>query len=169
MSTLILNANYQPLSWLPLSVIDWQDAIRLQFMDKIKVLEVYDDWVVHSPSTTIKVPALAVTKDYHAFKQGVRFSRSNLYLRDSFHCQYCGEEFNHHELTIDHVIPRAKGGKTSWLNCVAACVPCNQKKKDKIQKPLKEPFKPDYWHLTSHRRNKVYDVKHPSWVPFLSQ
>ena len=83
-ATLILNANWQPLSWLPLSVIDWQQAIKLQFMDKIKIIEYYDNWEVHSPSMTLKVPALAVTKDFHAFKRGVRFSRTNMYLRDLY-------------------------------------------------------------------------------------
>jgi len=110
--TLILNANYQPLSWLPLSVIPWQQAIKLQFMDKIKVLEYYDDWQVHSPSITMNVPALAITKDYHAFQKGVRFSRSNMYLRDLFLCQYCSGTFDDHELNIDHVQPLSKGGKT---------------------------------------------------------
>jgi hypothetical protein len=64
---LILNANYQPLSWLPLSVISWQQAVKLHYMEKIKVLEWYADWEVHSPSTTLKVPALAITRDYHNF------------------------------------------------------------------------------------------------------
>lgn len=167
-ATLILNANWQPLSWLPLSVINWQQAIKLQFMDRIQIIEYYDDWVVHSPSTTLMVPALAITKDYHAFKKGVRFSRVNMYLRDLYQCQYCGETCDHHELTIDHVKPRSKGGKTNWENCVAACVPCNQEKKDNYQKPIREPFKPDYWQLSARRKNHNYEIKHPSWVPFLS-
>lgn len=114
------------------------------------------------------VPALAITKDYHAFKKGVRFSRVNMYLRDLYQCQYCGETCDHHELTIDHVRPRSKGGKTNWENCVAACVPCNQEKKDNYQKPIREPFKPDYWQLSARRKNHNYEIKHPSWVPFLS-
>ena len=167
-ATLILNANWQPLSWLPLSVNNWQQAIKLQFMERIEIIEYYEDWVVHSPSTTLMVPALAITKDYHAFKKGVRFSRVNMYLRDLYQCQYCAEICDHHELTIDHVIPRAKGGKTNWENCVAACVPCNQEKKDNYQKPIREPFKPDYWHLSARRKSHNYEIKHPSWVPFLT-
>lgn len=167
-ATLILNANWQPLSWLPLSVINWQQAIKLQFMERIEIIEYYDDWVVHSPSTTLMVPALAITKDYHAFKKGVRFSRQNMYLRDLYQCQYCSDTLDHHELTIDHVIPRAKGGKTNWENCVAACVPCNQKKKDNYQKPLREPFKPDYWQLSARRKGHTLDIKHPSWIPYLT-
>ena len=166
--TLILNANYQPLSWLPLSVIPWQQAIKLQFIDKIKVLEYYDDWQVHSPSTTLNVPALAITRDYHAFQKGVRFSRSNLYLRDLFQCQYCAETFDYHELNIDHVHPISKGGKTTWENCVTSCVPCNSRKKSKLIKPIREPFKPDYWTLTARRKKYHYDLKHPSWRDYIN-
>ena len=140
---LILNANYQPLSWLPLSVISWQQAVKLHYMEKIKVLEWYADWEVHSPSTTLKVPALAITRDYHNFQKGVRFSRSNLYLRDLFQCQYCAETFDYHELNIDHVQPMSKGGKTNWENCVTSCIPCNSRKQNFFKKPIREPFKPD--------------------------
>jgi hypothetical protein len=110
----------------------------------------------------------ALKLNCNAFKKGVRFSRQNMYLRDLYQCQYCSDTFEHHELTIDHVIPRAKGGKTNWENCVAACVPCNQKKKDNYQKPLREPFKPDYWQLSSRRKGHALDIKHPSWIPYLT-
>ena len=75
--TLILNANWQPLSWLPLSVIGWQQAMKLQFMDKIKVIEHYDDWSVHSPGKSWPVPALAITKDYHADRKSTRLNSSH--------------------------------------------------------------------------------------------
>jgi 5-methylcytosine-specific restriction endonuclease McrA len=165
---LILNANYQPLSWLPLSVIPWQQAVKLHYMEKIKVLEWYDDWEVHSPSTTLKVPALAITRDYHAFQKGVRFSRSNLYLRDLFQCQYCAETFDYHELNIDHVHPMSKGGKTNWENCVTSCIPCNSRKQNFYRKPIREPFKPDYWTLTNRRKRMHYDLKHPSWADYIN-
>lgn len=138
-------------------------------MNKIEVIETYDTWEVHSPSTTLKVPALAVTKNFHAFKRGVRFSRGNLYLRDLFQCQYCAETFEYHELTIDHVIPRAKSGKTSWTNCVSSCHDCNTRKQDKLIKPIREPFKPDYWELAARRKNIEYNIKHPSWIPYLTE
>ena len=166
-ATLILNANWQPLSWLPLSVIEWQQSIKLQYLNRIKVVEFYDDWEIHSPGKTWKVPALAITKDYHGFKRGVRFSRANLFLRDLYQCQYCAETFDHFELTIDHVMPRAKGGKTRWENCVSACVPCNSNKKDKIIKPIREPFRPDYWHLSNMVNRDKYTIRHPSWEPFI--
>ena len=116
-------------------------------MGKIDVIEYYDDWEVHSQKLTLKVPALAVTTDYHAFKRGVRFSRSNLYLRDLFQCQYCGEQPGTEELSIDHVTPRSHGGLTTWENCVLACVKCNTKKANRTpeqanMKLLKVPRKP---------------------------
>ena len=164
---LILNANYQPLSWLPLSVIPWQQAIKLQFMGRITVMEYYDDWEVHSPSTTLRVPALAVTKNYHAYQKGVRFSRQNMYLRDLFQCQYCGDTFETDNLNIDHVKPISKGGKTNWENCVTSCIPCNSRKGDSYRKPLKEPFKPDYYALSARKKNYITNIRHPSWNIYL--
>lgn len=166
--TLILNANWQPLSWLPLSIIGWQQAIKLQFMDRIKVIEYYDDWEVHSPSLTMQVPALAITKDYHAFQKGVRFSRQNLYLRDLFQCQYCSETLDPDSLNIDHVIPLSKGGKTNWENCVTSCIPCNSRKANRIAKPIREPFKPDYWTLSNRKKKMTHPLRHPSWTPFIT-
>ena len=83
--------------------------MKLIFMDKILVIEEYDDWIVHSPSKHFKVPAVCVTKGYFNSKKIVRFSRRNLYMRDLYQCQYCGETFDNKHLTIDHVIPRVSG------------------------------------------------------------
>lgn len=166
--TLVLNADYRPLSYLPLSTIPWQQAVKLSFLDRIKILETYDDWEVHSPSTTIRVPALAITKEYMKYKRSVRFSRRNLYLRDLYQCQYCGETFDNHDLTIDHVIPVSKGGKTTWDNCVAACGECNRKKGNRHLLPRRLPFKPEYWHLIGNNSpHLAFNVKHESWKPYL--
>ena len=166
-TTLVLNADYQPLCWLPLSVIPWQQAIRLVYLDKLRVLETYDDWAVHSPSVTLQVPALVITKEYMKYKKGIRFSRKNLYLRDLYQCQYCGETSDRQELTIDHVVPVSKGGKTEWKNCVTACYDCNYKKGNKIMSPRRLPFKPEYWHLVGNHDYLNFDVKHDSWKPYL--
>jgi len=137
-------------------------------MDRIKILEYYDDWEIHSPSTTMFVPALAITKDYHSFNKGVRFSRQNLYLRDLFQCQYCAETFEPHDLNIDHVKPLSKGGTTNWENCVTSCIPCNSRKGNMFKRPLREPFRPDYWTLTARRKQFHYDMKHPSWKDYIN-
>lgn len=165
--TLILNADYRPLSLLPLSIVPWQEAIKLQWLDKLTIIEVYDNWEVHSPNHCIKVPAIGVTKDYFKFDKHIRFSRRNVFLRDLFTCQYCGDQFAESELTIDHVIPRASGGKTSWLNCVAACNDCNRRKAHYIINPRREPFKPDYYSLIRHVKTLDIKVKHPSWETYL--
>lgn len=165
---LILNADYRPLSYLPLSTITWGDAIKLVHLDRITVLETYDDWEVHSQKLTIKVPALAVTKEYMKYKKAVRFSRKNLYLRDLYQCQYCGERFSTSELTIDHVVPVSKGGKTTWENTVAACGPCNARKGNSHMLPRRMPFKPEYWHLVGNTGEHLpWTIKHESWRPYL--
>ena len=164
---LILNADYRPLCYLPLSTIPWQQAVKLSFLGRIKILETYDDWEVRSPSTVMKVPALAITREYMKYKRAVRFSRKNLYLRDLYQCQYCGETCDNHELTIDHVIPVSKGGKTTWENIVAACPPCNAHKGSDIIKPRRMPYKPTYYELANIRKELPFDLKHPSWKDYL--
>jgi 5-methylcytosine-specific restriction endonuclease McrA len=168
MDTLVLNADYRPLSYLPLSTIPWQQAIKLSWLNRINILEVYSDWQVHSPSTTIDVPALAITKEYMKYKKAVRFSRKNLYLRDLYQCQYCGDTFDAPELTIDHVVPVSHGGKTTWDNTVAACEECNRNKGNKMVQPRRMPFKPEYWHLINNNIEHLnFHIKHESWRPYI--
>ena len=168
MDTLVLNADYRPLSYLPLSTIPWQQAIKLSWLNRINILEVYSDWQVHSPSTTIDVPALAITKEYMKYKKAVRFSRKNLYLRDLYQCQYCGDTFDAPELTIDHVVPVSRGGKTTWDNTVAACEECNRNKGNKMVQPRRMPFKPEYWHLINNNIEHLnFHIKHESWRPYI--
>ena len=164
---LLLNSNFEPISILPLSIINWQHAIKLMFLDRITVLETYDNHVARSANLTIHYPAVAVTKNYFNSKRGVRFSRAHLYLRDLYQCQYCGDTFPRDELTIDHMIPRANGGKTTWENSVAACKPCNHKKGTKLWKPMRMPYKPDYYNLVAKWKNRPIHIEHPSWNQYL--
>lgn len=166
--TLILNADHRPLSFLPLSTIPWQQAMRLHFLDRITILEYYDDWDVHTSKRSFAVPALAVTKEYMKYKKGVRFSRKGVYLRDLYTCAYCNETFNDRDLTLDHVVPASKGGKTNWTNIVTACKTCNHKKGDKIMLPKAMPYKPEYWHIVGAiLANGHYNIKHPSWERYI--
>ena len=167
-NTLLLNADFNPISILPLSVIDWQHALKLYFLDRITVLETYGpDRVVRSEHLTVEIPSVAMTKEYFNFKKGVKFSRHNLYLRDLYECQYCGDTFTPSDLTIDHVIPRVAGGKTTWENTVTACRPCNSKKGHKLQKPLRMPFKPDYYSLIKQWKTRPFQLEHPTWAKYL--
>ncbi len=169
MDCLVLNADYRPLSLLPLSAVPWQQAIKLSFMERITVIEYYDDWKVHSQHRAFPVPALAVTREYMKYKKSVRFSRRAVYLRDLYTCQYCNEVFPDRELTLDHVLPISKGGKTNWGNIVTACKTCNQKKGNRVMQPNRLPFKPEYWHIVSEIiKNGYFNVKHPSWNKYIN-
>lgn len=168
MDTLVLNADGQPVSMLPPSTIQWKEAITYLWLDKVHVLEWYDDWVVSSASWETRVPAVIMLKDMMKRKRKPRFSRYNVYLRDMFTCQFCLTQFPQSQLTLDHVLPISKGGKTNWENIVAACGPCNSRKgnNEKI-KPKTEPYHPDYFDLANKRKQMGFEMRHPSWETFL--
>jgi 5-methylcytosine-specific restriction endonuclease McrA len=121
---LVLNADYRPLSYYPLSLWPWQEAVKAVWLDRVQIVAEYDT-VVRSPSTEIRIPSVVVLRDYIKPQKRVAFTRFNLFLRDEFSCQYCGAKG---DLTFDHVVPRARGGVTSWENVVAACSRCNLRK-----------------------------------------
>ena len=121
---LVLNADYRPLSYYPLSLWSWQDAVKAAWLDRVQIVAEYDD-IVCSPTTQIRIPSVVVLRDYVKPQSSVAFTRFNLFLRDEFSCQYCGARG---DLTFDHVVPRTRGGRTSWENVVAACSKCNLKK-----------------------------------------
>ncbi|MEM7684196.1 MAG: HNH endonuclease, partial [Pseudomonadota bacterium] len=121
---LVLNADYRPLSYFPLSLWPWQDAIKAAFLDRVSIVAEYEI-EVHSPSIAMKLPSVVVLRDYVRPARYPAFTRFNLFLRDEFSCQYCG---TNGEMTFDHVIPRSRGGRTTWENVVAACGRCNLRK-----------------------------------------
>ena len=169
MDTLVLNADGQPVSMLPPSTIQWKEAITYLWLDKVNVLEWYDDWVVSSATWETRVPAVIMLKDMMKRKRRPRFSRYNLYLRDMFSCQYCSTHLTQTQLTLDHVHPISLGGKTSWDNIVAACGSCNSRKGNKTHmKPMREPYQPDYFELANNRKKLGFDVRHPSWEMWLT-
>lgn len=165
--TLLLNKDAQPVNMIPLSTVSWQDAIRFICLDRVQVLEWYDDWVVKSPSWETRVPAVIIIKDFVRQKLYPRFSKYNVTLRDKFTCQYCEQPVGLQSVTMDHVIPQSRGGKTVWDNIVASCYDCNQKKGNRLIKPVKEPYKPTYYELVAIRKTMPYDIRHPSWVDYL--
>lgn len=168
MATLLLNADGIPVSYLPLSVLTWQESIKYMVLDKARVLESYDDWYVHSPSWTVKVPAVMMLIDYEKRKTTLRFSKQNIFLRDNFVCQYCGIDVNRKTATLDHVQPISLGGKSIWENCVTACGRCNAQKGNRSDiKPKSKPVKPNYFALVEKRKQMSYDLKHPSWKEYM--
>lgn len=159
----------QPVGLLPLSVVDWQEAIRYMVLDKAEVLEWYDDWIVRSERWQTRVPAVLMLKEYHRPKQTMRLSKRNIFLRDEYVCQYCGQDVTDASATLDHVHPVSQGGKTTWENSTTACKPCNYKKAAHVgkMKPKNKPYKPHFWDLAEKRRNKGYHLAHFSWAHYL--
>lgn len=165
---LVLNADAQPVSYLPLSAIQWKEAITYMYLDKVDVLEWYDDWVVRSSSWETRVPSVIMLKEFMRRRRRPRFSKVNLYIRDLYTCQYCTQEFSRNNLTLDHVIPLSKGGRTNWANIVAACQRCNTLKGNRTaMKPKRTPYEPDYYELVSKRKQLSFDVRHPAWNNYI--
>ena len=88
---LVLNADYRPLSYYPLSLWPWQEAVKAVWLDRVNIVAEYDE-CVHSPSMKIRIPSVVVLKDYVKPQKRVAFTRFNLFLRDEFRCQYCGDK-----------------------------------------------------------------------------
>lgn len=166
--TLLLNADAQPVSYLPLSAIKWKEAITYLWLDKVTVLEWYDDWMVHSASWETKVPAVIMLKEMQRRRRRPRFSKANLFIRDLYTCQYCNTPYTKNNLTLDHVLPLSKGGRTKWENIVAACGPCNTRKGNKTHmKPIHIPYAPDYYELVDKRKRLDMQIAHPSWNSYI--
>src|SRR5260370_28220331 len=121
---LVLNADFRPLSYYPLSLWSWQDTIKAVFLERVNIVAQYDR-AVHSPSFEMKLPSVVSLKTYVKPATQPAFTRFNVFLRDKFNCQYCGRR---DDLTFDHLVPRSRGGQTTWINVVAACSPCTLRK-----------------------------------------
>lgn len=168
---LVLNADFRPLSYFPLSLWSWQDSLKAVFLDRVNVVSEYDR-VVHSPSTEIRLPSVIALKEYVAIGRRPAFTRFNVFLRDAFHCQYCGGHFSAELLTFDHVVPRSRGGRTSWSNVVTACAPCNLRKGHRLpavcgMTPLRQPEQPTNYLLQENGRAFPPNYLHESWRDFL--
>ena len=92
----------------------------------------------------------------------------NVFLRDSYTCQYCGIDVTRKNVTLDHVLPVSFGGKSTWENSTTSCDRCNGAKgNNKKIKPKSVPYKPSYWELVDKRKKMAFDIRHPSWVQYL--
>ncbi|MEZ5839206.1 MAG: HNH endonuclease [Hyphomicrobiales bacterium] len=165
---LVLNADYRPLSYFPLSLWSWQDAVKAVFLERVNIVSEYDRYI-RSPTMELRLPSVVSLKTYVQPQRHPAFTRFNVFLRDRFQCQYCGSR---DDLTFDHLIPRAKGGRTTWENVVTACAPCNLRKGDKLPRqvdmwPAQHPFRPDAHHLHENGRAFPPHYLHSSWVDFL--
>ena len=163
--TLVLNQGYEPIR-----VVSWQRALKLFFLGKAEVLEPYiNSPPLRSQHLTVEVPAvIRFTQKTKFYYGNIKLSRDHVLKRDNYRCQYCGRKFKIKHLTIDHVVPRSKGGRRVWTNLVAACFDCNQQKGDRSlqesgMKLLRKPTKP------TRVAQLLYNYTTPEqWEPFLS-
>lgn len=154
---LLLDRNY-----MALAIIGWKKAIKLLVKQKAEPMEDVITTPIKSGSDFVLLPSivrLVVKIPWRAHKTRLRFSRTKLLIRDNYVCQYCGKKLNKNA-TIDHVIPKNKGGDTTYLNCVACCGECNNKKADKSleevnMRLLKKPRKPTFITLYGNSGNKI--------------
>ncbi|MCL4813660.1 MAG: HNH endonuclease [Vicinamibacteraceae bacterium] len=143
--TLLLNATFEPLK-----VVHWQKAVTLWCQGKVEVVAVYDR-EVRAVSFTFKLPSVIRLLRFVRIKRHfdyVPFSRANIYARDDNTCQYCGDAFSTSDLTFDHVVPVAQGGRKDWENIVTCCVGCNRRKGGRTPHEagmhlLRHPRRPD--------------------------
>jgi len=149
-SVLLLNMNYYPLK-----VLAWQKAAGLVLgRKKAQVIEDYA-FVHNSIFNAAVVKLIVKSPDPFVTFERHKFSKRMVFLRDKFTCQYCDKKLFGKELTIDHVYPRARGGKTTFLNCTTACRTCNWRKGNKtleeigmtLLRPTKHPNALDYFNL----------------------
>ena len=165
---LVLNADYRPLSYYPLSLWSWQDAIKAVFLERVDIVASYER-EVHSANWTMQIPSVIALRQFVKPGQFPAFTRFNVFLRDRFSCQYCGSP---HSLTFDHVVPRRLGGRTSWENVATACAPCNLKKGGRTPRQAKmplliEPIRPTSWQLQERGRGFPPNYLHETWRDWL--
>jgi 5-methylcytosine-specific restriction endonuclease McrA len=178
---LVLNRHYQPVH-----VTTVRRAFGLLYQGVAKAIDdqyrlyEFESWAalstlqhdhVSTVNRIIRVPRVVVLSAYEHLPKGkVRFSRLNIYARDRDTCQYCGRQLPRSELNLDHVVPRAQGGRTSWENVVCSCVPCNLKKGGRTpdQAGLKLLTRPSRPRWTPFFRGPVRRTTYREWLPFLS-
>ena len=168
---LVLNADFRPLSYYPLSLWSWQESVKAVFLDRVNIVSEYDRFV-RSPSFEMKLPSVVSLKTYVKPALYPAFTRFNVFLRDRFACQYCLSGFPASELTFDHLIPRSRGGRTSWTNIVTACNRCNLRKGNRLPKecgmqPALRPVIPTAHELRVNGRSFPPNYLHESWRDYL--
>jgi 5-methylcytosine-specific restriction endonuclease McrA len=181
-SVLVLNR-----SWIAINVANARRAISLVYQGYAKVVSPedfstydFDDWrelskaaddyCIHAVNFKIKIPEVIVLTVFNGIhRRDIKFSRRNIFERDKNSCQYCGAKLKKWELTLDHVVPRSMGGRSTWENLVLACIPCNVKKRnrtpDEAEMPLiRRPRKPRW---IPYSAEGFASARKPSWQRFV--
>ncbi|GKY98169.1 hypothetical protein MPSEU_000774700 [Mayamaea pseudoterrestris] len=180
-TVLVLNADYQPMSYLPLSLWHWQEAVKAVFAEKVTVVDVYPNITIRSANVAVRLPSVIALRDYvptqkYLHKHSPAFTKRNVFLRDEYRCQYCNVQFNSKDLSLDHVLPRCLGGRLNWENSVACCKICNGRKGSLTLKEIsrvgmklsRPPFVPSQFELSRIAASMLLPRKvHATWHPYL--
>lgn len=166
MYTLVLNLSYEPIR-----LIHWEKAVVLFFSGKVEIVSYYNH-PLRSMSLNMEIPAVVRNMKYHKVGDRIDLTRSNIYARDSYTCQYCNTKLDEKLLTIDHIIPKSRGGQTTWQNLVTSCQTCNFGKANRtpteagiklIRKPTKPTWIPALLIATMNRKQIP-----EQWLPWIS-
>lgn len=154
-----------------LNVISWKRAVVLLSKRRASLLGSYPDIRLRTPGGSVEFPAVLSLTDYVVipFEKRVRLNKKNILIRDNYRCQYCGGSLSSSSGTMDHIIPRSKGGAHIWSNVCAACKSCNTKKDNLLPEEAGMfPREGKYSAPTRARLLSRYlkDPKYQSWKPF---
>ena len=184
-------------AYCPIHIITWQKALALLYKDHAKALDrdfisyKFSDWVefsiknaddyskIKTVSYHIAIPEILALTIFDKLPQrDVKYSRQNVFIRDNYTCQYCGKAFKKHQLTVDHVIPESRGGKTTWDNIVSCCRKCNARKDDyylhdatkryPVLKLKRIPVKPKWFSPLAGIKQSRIDLC-PSWDHYMKK
>ncbi|GAB4344098.1 MAG: HNH endonuclease [Candidatus Abyssubacteria bacterium] len=181
-SVLILNR-----SWIAINIANVRRAIGLVYQGYAKVVSPedfstydFDDWkelsrtaeeyCIHTVNFKIMIPEVIVLTAFNGvYRREITFSRRNIFERDKNTCQYCGKKFKKTELTLDHVVPRSLGGRSTWENMVLACVQCNVRKGNRLPEDAAMPLirKPRKPRWLPHSGEGFAAIRKPSWQRFV--
>src|SRR5262245_2455602 len=159
---LVLDADFRPMSYFPLALLRWEDAVHAVFNDRVSIVAEYDTWV-RSPSTKIRLPSVVVLRKYRPAARRVQRVPAR-----PVHVPILRRDVCVLALTFEHAIPRSRGGQTSWSSIVTACMPCNTGKGNSMRiKPRRPPREPTPSEFLAAKRTFPPDHLHESWMDYL--
>lgn len=169
--TLVLNNQFMPLSVFPLYTIPAEDALVRSLNGTCSILASYERPVLTPSRSDLYWPSVIVNHNAKGFQDEVRLKRETLLYRDWHCCIFCEEPLTLNTITIDHIVPRSKGGKHKWENVGAACKHCNEAKGNHMPvgrwKPKREPYKPSFFQMLEIRKKFPLVVFDEAWTQFL--
>lgn len=165
MKALLLNSSFEPLSFVPLKRL-----IKLVVNNKVEIMDFWDEYI-HWGAGKMKFPAIVRLK-YYVNRPPIRkkFNIRAVFARDMYQCLYCGISLTPSKITVDHIVPKSRGGILTWLNAASSCEPCNTKKANKTpeeagMKLLKKPYVPE---PNLYSEYKLLGEKHISWNDYFT-